>query len=69
MEVKLSVLINISAFPDNMPESFSTLGFSTNCKKIKNKIFLPYQKVKSSQSMMVKDLQDTINVQEEEYKG
>jgi hypothetical protein len=42
LDVKLSVLINISAFADNMPETFSTLGFSTNCKKIKNKVFLPY---------------------------
>ena len=42
VDVKLVVLVNISSDPENMPETMSTLGFSTNCKKVKNKIFLPF---------------------------
>lgn len=32
-----------------MPETLSTLAFSTNCKKVKNKIYLPFSK--SSEKM------------------
>lgn len=39
-DVNLSVLINISSNPANMPETLSTLGFSTNCKKVKNKVYV-----------------------------
>ena len=32
-----------------MPETLSTLAFSTNCKRVKNKIYLPFSK--SSEKM------------------
>jgi kinesin family protein 5 len=45
-DVKLTVLVNVSSNPENMPETLSTLGFSTNCKKVQNKVFLPFKKQK-----------------------
>ena len=53
VDVNLSILINISANPVNMPETFSTLGFSTNCKKVKNKVYLAYSKQKAKEEAFV----------------
>ena len=49
VNVSLSVLINISSNPSNMPETLSTLAFSTNCKKAKNKVFLSQTKIVESE--------------------
>ena len=38
--MNLSILINITEEPASCSETLSSLQFSTNCKKITNKIFL-----------------------------
>lgn len=40
MNVNLSILINITEEPNSCNETLSSLQFSSNCKKITNKIFI-----------------------------
>ena len=58
-QVNLNVLINICDEPASSNETMSSLQFSTNCKKITNRIFI--QNISTNQNMIKKsDVQDGV---------